>query len=203
MRSSCNFVVVGTKESTEHAINHEACKACKGRGCCQNCGCVCSPDDFYVLAHPFSHKERVRYIIQLLKRGDFSIDHKRMKNKDTGAFDVYSYTLHGIRVNKQKLLRGDGTLYIRARNIGKPIIDVVHFNWDEDTGCACWSKEKGCKFSDVKRPKGGRMLIPDPYGDYAFCVAEYDELDAARDWMKFQEVLYDVYDYFLKEEEIL
>lgn len=49
-----NFVI--KKELNEEKVfcNPEICKKCSGEGCCKNCGCVFSPDDFYIFRNQFS-----------------------------------------------------------------------------------------------------------------------------------------------------
>lgn len=200
MGAKVNFTIIPDADSETRCNCTDYCRnVCKGYGCCENSGCVLSPDDIYVFAHEFSFEDRVRYLKLLLARGDYSIDHKRLRDTNYGAFRLIGnpFDKNAYHVSKSKLERGDGALYLRARNKGKKIVDIVHLNWEEDGPCAAWNPETGCKFRYPRRPKGGRMLIPDPKGrDYRDCESLYDEYTAALEWSKFQDVLYEVYMHF-------
>lgn len=194
-----NFILIPDEDSAARCDCSEYCrKVCKGRDCCQNSGCVLAPSDVYVLAHEFTREERIKAIIMLLKRGDYSIDHKMLRNKNSGAFILSGspFDRRSYSVSRDKLIAGEGVLYLRARNKDKKIVDIIHFNWEADGPCASWDPEKGCKFTYAKRPKGGRMLIPDDGLRFDGCEAKYHEIDAAREWLKFQDVMYEVFKYF-------
>lgn len=205
-----NFVIVSTESKREQeteCTNAKLCAMCKGYYCCQNCGCSYSPEDFYVLTHPFSEEERLKYIISFLKRGYASIDHKRLLERQYGAFSwdsIYSMRypsdVKNLRISLSKLLHCDGALYLRAPNIGQGPVDVIHsYVLGPDTGCALWTKESGCPLSYRKRPKGGRLLIPREDFD---CEEKYTELQAAKDWRPYQTLLYKAYEYFMNNEEM-
>lgn len=199
MEGKVNFTIMPDPESEARCCNSAICKECKGYGCCQGSGCALAPSDVYVLAHEFSKKERVKYLINLLKRGDLSIDHKTMRDPEMGAYKVIGsiFNPKNITVSRERLLAGYGVLYLRARNKGKKIVDIIHYNWEPDGPCASWSLESGCKFSFAKRPKGGRMLIPDPLGlSCENCIAKYDEVAAAKEWLEFQDIMYEVFTFF-------
>lgn len=200
MDTKVDFTLVLSPEDELRCGCNSYCKnVCKGYGCCMNSGCVLSPSDIYVFAHEYSSKDRVRYLKMLLRRGDYSIDHKMLRDTNSGAFRIIGnpYEKEGYAVSRMKLLRGDGALYLRARNKGKGIVDIIHFNWEEDGPCAAWNPNTGCKFTYSKRPKGGRLLIPDPKcRSFENCEPMYDEFDAAREWMAYQNELYEVYMYF-------
>lgn len=194
-----NFLLIPDEDSEMRCDCTEYCKkVCKGRDCCQNSGCVLAPSDVYALVHEYTKEERIKLLIHLLKRGDYSIDHKRMKNKEFGAFVLSGnpYERRSYSVDKARLLRGDGVLYLRARNKDKKIVDIIHFNWEADGPCASWNPDTGCKFTYSKRPKGGRMLIPDNGMRFDGCEAKYHEFDAAREWLKYQDIMYEVFTYF-------
>ena len=196
-----NFILIPGEDSEMRCDCTEYCrKICKGRDCCQNSGCVLAPSDVYVLEHEFNREERIKAIIMLLKRGDYSIDHKMLKNKRTGALTVSGspYDRRSYSVDRNKCLDGEGVLYLRAKNKGKKIVDIIHFNWESDGPCASWDPKNGCKFKYSKRPKGGRMLIPDDGLRFDGCEAKYHEIDAAREWLQFQDVMYEVFMYFKK-----
>lgn len=200
METKVNFTIIPEVDSETCCNCTDYCRnVCKGYGCCENSGCVLSPNDIYVLAHEYSFEDRVRYLKMLLYRGDYSIDHKMLRDTNYGALRVVGnpFEVNGYCVSKNKLERGDGALYLRARNRGKRIVDLIHFNWEEDGPCAAWNPDTGCKFSYSKRPKGGRLLMPAPEGHtFEDCEPLYDEYTAALEWVKFQDVLYEVYMHF-------
>lgn len=199
LKTKVNFTYKPDEESKALCCNSRLCTKCKGAGCCQISGCVLAPSDIYVLKHDFTREQRVRYLKIRLMRGDLSIDHKRMKDRQSGAYVIYGdpFNRDNVSVDRNKLLEGKGVLYLRARNKGKKIIDIIHYNWEPDGPCANWSEENGCKFQFHQRPKGGRMLIPDPRGvSMKYCIPKYTEEGAAKEWLEFQEILYEVYIYF-------
>lgn len=187
-----NFVIRSELEEEKIFCKPEICKACRGEGCCKNCGCVFSPNDFYVFNHPFSDEQRFQYLKHFLKRGYASIDHIRLNNQSTGAFTTYH---ERIRVSLEKILNNEGALYIRMRNVEKGIVDVLHYRLDEPKGCIGLT-EKGCRFSFKNRPKGGRMVKPDSLG-WMDCKVIYSEYHAAIDWYPYQEILYRLYQEFM------
>lgn len=191
-----NFVI--KKELNEEKVfcNSEVCKKCAGEGCCKNCGCAFSPDDFYIFRNPFSEKERFQYLKHFLKRGYASIDHIRLSNRDTGAFMINSSPIFA-EISLQKLLDGEGALYIRMRNVGKNIVDVLHLSFCTifETYKCIGLKENGCGFPFKKRPKGGREVIPDISGRMD-CEVVYSEYRAAMDWYPYQNILYKLYEEF-------
>ena len=189
-----NFVIRRELDEEKIFCKPEICKACRGEGCCKNCGCAFSPNDFYVFNYQFSDEQRYQYLKHFLKKGYASIDHKLLNNQKTGAFIAY----HGlIRVSFEKILNNEGALYIRMRNKGKDIVDVLHIDpYEETLGCIGLT-EKGCRFSFKKRPKGGRMIIPDISG-LMDCNVIYSEYHAAIDWYPYQEILYRLYLEFME-----
>lgn len=199
MDGKVNFKFIPNEDSEARCDCTDYCKkVCKGRDCCQNAGCVLAPSDIYVLAHEYTREERIRYLKMFLKRGDYSIDHKMLKNKNSGAYVLQGnpYDARSYSVSRKKLLEGEGVLYIRARNRNKNIVDIIHFNGIPDGPCASWNPKTGCKFKYSKRPKGGRMLIPDDGLRFDGCEAKYHEIDAAREWLEFQDIMYEVFIYF-------
>lgn len=164
MNYEVNFVLINEQDEEKKNTNSTLCKICKGACCCQNCGCVYSPEDFYVLTHEFSRRKRIRYLIAFLKRGTASIEHKKMKNQLTGAVDIESVRNMGeladlkyLKISRDKLLNSEGVLYLRARNEGQGVLDYIHPNYEKDTGCALLTSE-GCPYSYSKRPKGEGFL---------------------------------------------
>lgn len=192
-----NFTIMPDPTLEANCCNYQACQKCEGKGCCQLCGCAYSPMDFHVFANRYTREQRIRYLKRRIKRGDISFDHKRLADELFGAYEVKGdfKNRNNVTVSKKKLLEGKGALYLRARNNGKRICDIIHYNWEEDGPCVNWSKESGCRYKLFgTKPKGGRMLIPGktPYE----CNPQYNELDAAMEWQPFQDILYEVFCYF-------
>lgn len=197
MKREVNFVLKAEFDTAKVCINKEACSICKGAYCCQNTGCVFSPKDFQILRYAYTKEERIKYLIAFLNRGYASIDHYRLIDRKTGALDADTFFIEDITVNREKLLKGEGALYLRARNINKDIVDVIHIRGMSSTGpCVLWSEEKGCKLSYRKRPKGGRLVIPQYNIFENKCIALYNEPMAAIEWYPYQDILYEVYMHF-------
>ncbi|MBE5819401.1 MAG: hypothetical protein E7310_01005 [Clostridiales bacterium] len=196
---SVNFVLRGLDER-KIFINCEQCSICKG-GCCQSSGCSYSPEDFYVLKNDFSKEERIKYLIHFLKRGYASIEHRRIHSKKYGAVDVEpipsNLTELNKRVSLEKLLAAEGLIYIRVRNVNAGVIDILDL--DEYSPCKLHSLTEGCRLPFSKRPKGGRWLKPRD-NEREDCTSVYTEIQAAMDWYPFQEILYEVYRYFVEHE---
>lgn len=174
----------------------QMCKECGGR-CCKHFGCVFSPDDFYVLKHSFSKKERLQYLKHFLKRGYACIDHMELINRETGAYIIDSQESEE-RIALEKLLNGEGALYIRMRNIGDqavetgfPDLDLMYLFLREKECIGL--RENGCRFNFKKRPRGGREIIPKFIYGRAECSTVYDECRAAMDWFPYQEILFELW----------
>lgn len=204
MNKELNFILRSQFDERVFTCKPEICKQCQGIDCCQHAPCVYSPYDFHVFSYPYTKEERVKYLIHHLKKGDTSIDHKTFLKK-IGAYDfsdlresISESLILGIKkmkvgINRESLMNLDGILYLRARAIGKGVIDIIHLNWIEDTGCSLWNPDTGCKYTYEKRPKGGRMLVPHQLHN---CLPMYSEYNAVQDWSKYQDVLYEVFMYF-------
>lgn len=194
-----NFVIPPKFDEKKICIG-EMCKICKGEECCARCGCCYSPEDFHVFTYPYSREDRVKYLKAFLKRGYTSIELKWMLDRQDAAFYTMHYysDIRKMKVVKEKLLRGDGILYLRTRNIGKGIVDVVHPDAIRDTGCRLQGPD-GCKLTYRKRPKGGRMVVPKIH-ILDNCTCLYSEFQAAMDWFQYQDILFEVYEYFYKLE---
>lgn len=199
-----NFVI---KSLDERKIfeNCKMCKICAGVDCCKNCGCAFSPDDIYVLANDFSREERIKYLIAFIKRGNVSIDHHRLSS-ESGAIDKSKIVpfLSFKELSKmeiisyEKLMQGQGCLYLRTRNVNRPIIDIFHTE-NESVPCKLWDSKTGCRLRYNKRPKGGRLLKPKINID-DYCIHAYNELNAAIDWYPYQDIMYEVYKHFIHEQ---
>lgn len=72
-------------------------------------------------------------------------------------------------------------LYLRARNLGKPIVDLLSMK----TTCASLT-EDGCKFDYEHRPFGGKNLIP---VDNGICYPEISSFDILNTWKNYQTIL--------------
>ena len=209
---SVNFVIKPTLDEERIFTCSPACKECQG-ACCKNSGCAFSPDDFYVFRNSFSDEERFKYVIAFLKRGYASIDHYTLHNKETGALDtlfnketsaldisfemlncMFSQPEKMIVVSREKLLAGDGGLFLRVRNEGKGVVDICHNAIQTPQRCVLLT-ENGCQFPFKKRPKGGRFLRPRrfPEGE---CISVYTEVQAIMDWFPYAEILYKAYLHF-------
>ena len=191
-----NFVIRSLDEK-KIFTNCEMCKFCNdGTRCCESSGCAYSPEDFYVLQHNFSKEDQVKYLKHFIKRGYVSIDHKCLTNMH-GAADIIKLTrdLNYDCISYEKLLAGEGALYLRVRNVRQPIVDFLSLEEIEGP-CILWSPERGCPLSYNKRPKSGRLLRPKmtPDGD---CIQAYTELQAAIDWYPYQDILYQLYKIFI------
>ena len=185
-----NFVI-RTLDEQKIFMDCQMCKTCTaGTRCCEVCGCSYSPEDFYVLTHNFSREDQIKYLKHFIRRG-YGLTNLQ------GAIDLNKAinNLNADCVCFEKLLAGEGVLYLRVRNREQPIVDF--FSLSEIEGpCILWNSENGCPLSYNKRPKGGRLLKPkmSPKHD---CIQNYTELQAAIDWYPFQEVLYEVYKSFI------
>ena len=137
--------------------NIEICKKCGGM-CCKKSGCDYSAHDFLDLSYEGLSNE--------LKKGDKSIvcymDFKTMSNG--------SYTYEPF-------------LYLRARNKGRDIIDLVSIK----TGCASL-KSNGCSFTYEDRPSGGKNLTPVDK-KIGPCTPVVNPLDIVNTWKPYQKQL--------------
>lgn len=194
-----NFVIRSLNEQKIFE-NSEMCKYCTpGCRCCESSGCAYSPEDFYVFAHEFSKEDRIKYLKHFIKRGKTSFSHRCLTSK-TGAIDLVN-AVHNLDLNLnnyvslEKLLAGEGALFLRVRNKNYPIVDVV--NGDDEVGpCILWDKDKGCPLPFNKRPKGARQLRPKMEIN-GKCIQNYTELQAAIDWYPYQDILFEVYKSFI------
>lgn len=158
----------------EMFFDHELCRKCKGR-CCQLIGCALSPKDF---------KEQIteKVLIERLKKDIiFSKVVVEFKTPIHLKSDSEGYILLLPRIKGVK----DKNSYIRKKNKG--------YN-----PCMYWSRDKGCIFSDKKRPFGGVSLIPMP--DFIDCYNTYEgSLEHFKDWIPYQKIILNSLKY-LKEE---
>ena len=108
--------------------NKNICRECGGK-CCKKCGCDYSIENFDNL--------KIDNLQRILEQGDISIV----------SYQKFQY-VRGMLIN-------DPFLYLRARNINRPVVDLLSLK----TTCASLT-EDGCKYTLEERPKGGVNLIP-------------------------------------------
>lgn len=134
--------------------NKNICRECGGK-CCKKCGCDYSTENFIDL--------RIDNLQKVLEKGDISIV----------SYQNFKY-IKGNLVNEP-------FLYLRARNINRPVVDLLSLK----TTCASLT-ETGCKFSLDERPKGGVNLIP---VDGAKCYRVKDAMSIIEGWKDYQKTL--------------
>lgn len=133
--------------------NKELCANCGM--CCIKCGCDYFPPDF--------EKIDIETVERIL---------------DDGRTSIIAYLI--FKEIKGKLII-DPMLYLRARNIYRPEIDLLSLK----TSCASL-EDDGCHFSIEERPSGGALLIPRPNLE---CYYEIDRDAEMQKWQKYQKVL--------------
>lgn len=149
----------------ENGIENKAvCTECGGR-CCKRMGCEVLPED--VIA--WYGAVTIDVLRSMLRSGDFSIDwYERFRSKSYGTTNGY---------------------YIRARNVGAPVVDPAY------AGHVCAAlTPTGCKFDFEHRPTGGRALIPHAKGN---CTSPYTKLVVANAWDKYHKLLEKLFHEFL------
>lgn len=85
----------------------------------------------------------------------------------------------------------DIAYYLRIRNKDSKIVDP---SWG---GECILLTDDGCPLSYEERPKGARMLEPNEDN----CISHYDKRQAARDWYKYNDILYKLVEEFGDYEE--
>lgn len=123
--------------------------------CCIKCGCDYFPSDF--------EKIDIETIEKVL---------------DEGRTSVIAYLIFK-EINGKLIV--EPMLYLRARNIYRPEIDLLSLK----TACASLESE-GCHFTIEERPSGGALLIPRPNLE---CYYEIDRDTEMRKWHKYQKAL--------------
>ena len=157
--------------------NRTICAVCGGE-CCQKMACSCSPKDF---------DNDCNKMEEALKSGHYSIDLHRC---DLGVFAMNPYGVIRIKLG-QIMSHPNGCLYIRARNVNRPIVDFIHEK-DEEGPCIFWNPERGCSLPYEKRPHHGRNMIPNIFFE---CDSVYGEkflevLD--KEWKPYTQFLYEM-----------
>lgn len=137
--------------------NIDICRECGGM-CCKKSGCDYSALDFKNCSYNTLYNE--------LLKGDKSIvSYMKFKVDSNG-----NYTYEPL-------------LYLRARNNGRDIVDLVSIK----TGCSLLG-ENGCKFSYEERPSGGKNLKP-VRKEEGECVPLASPLYIVNSWIKHQQTL--------------
>ena len=149
------------------------CKKCGGK-CCKTYGCQFSPDDF----------EEISY------------DYLRDKMESTGCISI-DWWEGDPRPGVNKLGK---CLFLRMRHQSKwnsvgaePIIDA---SWG---GRCILHTDEGCPLSYEDRPKGARWLIANP-DSKGHCYEGYPKNQCAIDWLPYQDILFELMDYFSNKE---
>lgn len=77
--------------------------------------------------------------------------------------------------------------YLRMRNHRTHVIDPAYH------GICSILTDTGCPLPFTHRPKGGRELIPNPNAD---CFTGYTKQQCAIDWMKYRDIMEQVYQHY-------
>ncbi len=136
--------------------NKELCKQCGGY-CCKKSGCDYFVEDFADLSY--------KGLLNVLAEGNISI--------------VALLKFSKLKTGK---LTFTPILYLRARNEGRDVVDLVSIK----KSCSLL-KEDGCSYDLANRPSGGVNLIPT--GDKYKCYPKEDALSAILKWESYQKVL--------------
>lgn len=169
-----------------------ACKKCKGFFCCQYNACSASPEDFNCNSVEMRNA---------LLSGNYSIDLIRSESSFKIGDGFLTLNWEEIKKNPYE------AFYLRAKNIGKPIVDVIHLK-DSLGPCVMWNPNSGCALSYENRPKFGRTLVPMPMSQ---CFDYYDEFGSgmglatqiAKEWKPYHELLVSFVHEFADTEPLL
>lgn len=135
--------------------NKELCSNCGGK-CCKKCGCDYSVDNFDNITIDYLQKKLEEGYISIVSYQDFiKLPHGKIMNRPF--------------------------LYLRARNINRPIVDLLSMK----TTCLSL-KENGCKFDMDERPKGGINLIPKENYE---CYPLENPFIIVKGWKQYQKIL--------------
>lgn len=153
--------------------NNSVCKICQGE-CCKRFACDNSPLDF---------DNNTDKMEKALESGKYSIDFARKSPYSFVKRDGHlSLDLNHI-INTV-----DEALYIRPRNVNRPLFDIIHSEGNEGP-CIFWSLEKGCDLKYKDRPMFGRLIYPIvPH----FCINLYDKQILLDVWKPFTPFLYEM-----------
>lgn len=135
--------------------NKEICAECGGK-CCKKCGCDYAPKDFESLS--------IDYLQQKLSEGNISI--------------VSSLCFDKLKDGRLTCIP---ILYLRARNIDRPVVDLLSLK----TTCSLL-KIDGCPYDFDNRPSGAKNVVPSKNGCYSY---EDPNKLIMEPWMNYQKVL--------------
>lgn len=159
------------------------CRECGGR-CCQTTACEASPYDFDC--------DRNK-MIAALESGNYSID--LIFDKQCKVFKTIGnmFTLDlSFLINSH-----EATLYMRPRNQGKLIVDVIHIG-NRNYPCIFWNKYEGCRLPYEERPRYGRGIIPISPG---VCENIYDtRAMLLKEWHEYNEFLFQMVKRYFDED---
>ena len=173
------------KEYSSKLLQPELCQKCGGR-CCKRSGCECHPIDF-------DYDPEKMY--EALKSGDYSIS---LLSTDWGAFRE---TYYGITLNQKAILQGiNYALYMRIRNVNRPVVDLIHLKTFE--GPCSMLKDKGCSLSFEKRPLFGKLLHTVDHHGVKICTSPLDRNFLQQSWRDYQEILLAYAETFLTVENV-
>lgn len=133
----------------------EICATCGGK-CCKKSGCDYAASDFNNLG--------VNFLYEILMEGKISI----------------VSTIYLERLANGKLFINP-ILFLRARNIDRPIVDLLSMK----KACSQLTSS-GCSYSYEKRPSGGKNLIPATNGK---CHPNISQIELIKTWDSYQRVL--------------
>lgn len=135
--------------------NKSICSKCGGV-CCKKSGCDYASYDFKDLSF--------NGLLSTLEEGNISVvavlQFEKLK---TGKLFVNPF------------------LYLRARNINRPIIDLLSMK----TTCSQLT-DRGCKYKLENRPTGGKNLIPK---ENLQCYPLVNQMDIINSWLSYQKTL--------------
>jgi len=132
---------------------------CKGL-CCKRGGCDYSANDFSEI--------KLQYLMSKLESGYISIV----------STQCISMLPNGKYVNTP-------FLYLKARNIDRPIVDLLSIN----NTCKSLTPN-GCRYESDKRPSGGLNLIPKKDEDGFCCTPHIPSFEIIKTWEPYQKILY-------------
>ncbi len=155
----------------ENNTNYEWCKKCGGK-CCKRNACDCSPKDF---------ENDIKKMRKTLESGNYSIDFSR---EDVNSFFIGEREI--VLLTEKTIKSKNEFFYIRPKNYGRPIVDIIHGEEDEGP-CIFWNNEKGCPFSYKEKPTGGRTLIP--FQELGTCIPQYTKELMRFEWKPLTEEL--------------
>ncbi len=175
----------------------QICDNCVGHGfCCQRNACNCHPLDF---------DNDIKKMEKALETGNYAINFAR--------FTANAFIRKGkyLTLDVEHILHtSEESLYIRPRNVSRPIVDIIHLDENEHEGpCIFWSYYGGCKLPYEKRPMFGRTTIPSEIPSLG-CCSFFDilELNGQRkklcaDWKPYTRDLFRLAQKFFDESYFL